>query len=421
MNDQSREAHLGASSLTDAGTPASSVEEPGQSTSTAPGASDALPSVAAVEPASVAPAAGSGAATAPLIPAARAPLDSDAAIGAALMAARSQKGWSIEEVASRLKVAAAKLRALESGKLETLSDATFLTGLVRSYAKALDLDPQPLVEALRRVRGTASPELKAPLQTRGSALNRSQVPLSLGNTRRTGGRSWLWAIAAVVVVVAALAVWRAGNEPNGWLTRLKAGVPDAASSTRGTSGASSVSGASGIANPDSASGTVTVPLRPPAGTGDQAGGAQAPEAAVAGSGGDAAGAQQVVRAQQATLAAVSAASGLGPATRGIAVTEAAPVGAASTGAAAAPAAAGASTLSIDASASTWISVRQQDGKEVFSGTLAAGQSRQVQGMRPFKLVVGNVGGIAAMTQDGRPVDLGQFNRAPGQVAHFELP
>jgi cytoskeleton protein RodZ len=70
---------------------------------------------------------------------------------------------------------------------------------------------------------------------------------------------------------------------------------------------------------------------------------------------------------------------------------------------------------------TWFSVRQNDGKELFSGLVHAGDSKEVSGVGPFKVTVGNRAGLESMTLDGEPVDPAKYSSAKGNVARMTLP
>lgn len=66
--------------------------------------------------------------------------------GQQLRAAREATGWGIEEVALRLRLSEATVLALEEDELAKLPPRTFVNGYVRSYARLLGLDPQPLLD-----------------------------------------------------------------------------------------------------------------------------------------------------------------------------------------------------------------------------------------------------------------------------------
>lgn len=291
------------------------------------------------------------------------------AVGAQLAAARTEKGRSVDEMAARLKVPPAKVVALEAGDLSQLHDAAFAVGLVRSYAKVLGIEPDPLTDALRGVRRQA-PDLALPgSSVKPANMRRANVPLSW-STRRSDRRSWLWGGLAAVVVLILLVVWRVGNEPNGWLQRFKGGVPSG-------EGAGAASG-------DAGSGSVVSVLPPVAGASAAAGASGLATTPDAGS------------AAAATLAAVSSvrSNGVAP---------------------------GMSRVTIRVNQNTWMSIKGADGRSAFSGVVHAGQSETVDATRPMRVVVGNMTGVEAIEQDGRAVDMKSFAGGGKNVARFSLP
>ncbi|CAB3747534.1 helix-turn-helix domain-containing protein [Paraburkholderia humisilvae] len=361
------------------------------------------------------------AAPAALQPAVQVGNESLASVGARLTQLREAKGWSIEDVSARLKVSVTKLRALEAGDLSYLPDTTFALGVVRSYAKMLGADPAPYTQALRRERGVPAPDLTMPASA-GADLPRGKVSLSLGNSgpRR---RSWLWGVAAVVVALIALAMWHTnGGDSGAWLARLKA-----TASGSGSTHASAAGSASGAAA-TVAQGATTVQ---PADSAD----AEASGAQIAGA---AESASQSEQAQTpATMAAAptapNASSAVKPATATANNTAVPASGAtAATAAMANPASAdaadatetppvGSSTVVVKVTQDSWFSIRQKDGKEVFSGLVHAGDSKEVNGAGPFKVTIGNKAGLESMTLDGQPVDPAKYASAKGNVARFALP
>ncbi|MEX3825308.1 DUF4115 domain-containing protein, partial [Paraburkholderia sp. BR14262] len=80
-----------------------------------------------------------------------------------------------------------------------------------------------------------------------------------------------------------------------------------------------------------------------------------------------------------------------------------------------------STFAIRVTQDTWVSVRQKDGKEVFSGMIHGSDAREISGTEPLKVTVGNKAGIESMTIDGQPVDTSKYASARGNVARFVLP
>ncbi|CAB3678995.1 helix-turn-helix domain-containing protein [Paraburkholderia rhynchosiae] len=320
-------------------------------------------------------------------------LDSLAAVGARLTQLRESKGLSIEDVSARLKVAPAKLRALESGDISHLPDTTFALGVVRSYAKMLGADPTPFTQALRREKGVPAPDLSMPASS-GTDLPRGRVSLSLGGGAQRS-RSWLWGVAAVIVAVIALAMWHTnGGDSTAWLARLKASADGGAGGATGASGA--------VAQGPSAGSEATAQEA-----------ASEPETQAA-----------AQSAGSATPMAVPLAAGTAPASAPpvtAAAAASAPAIVAGASAAVAAPAAGSAIVALRVTQDTWFSVRGKNGKEVFSGLVHAGDTKEVTGEAPFKVTVGNRAGLESLTLDGQPVDPSKYAAAKGNVARFALP
>jgi cytoskeleton protein RodZ len=307
-------------------------------------------------------------------------------------------------VSASLKVSVTKLRALESGDISHLPDTTFALGVVRSYAKMLGADPTPFTQALRREKGVPAPDLSMPASS-GKDLPRGRVSLSLGGSGQKS-RSWLWGIAAVIVAVIALTMWHTnGGDSSAWLARLKASANGAAGSATGASGAVAQGQAAGSeataqdaasapetqAAEDNAASATPMPAPLAIGT--------APSSAPA-----------------VTAAGVAPTAGAQPA----APSASAPVVAALAASAAAPAA-GEAIVALRVTQDSWFSVRGKDGKEVFSGLVHAGDTKEVTGAAPFKVTIGNKAGLESLTLDGQPVDPSKYSAAKGNVARFALP
>ncbi|WP_025600899.1 RodZ domain-containing protein [Burkholderia sp. WSM2230] len=324
-------------------------------------------------------------------------LDSLAAVGARLTQLRESKGWSIEDVSARLKVAPGKLRALEAGDISHLPDTTFALGVVRSYAKMLGADPAPFTQALRREKGVPAPDLSMPASS-GKDLPRGRVSLSLGGGAQKS-RSWLWGVAAVIVAVIALAMWHTnGGDSTAWLSRLKASANGGAGGVTGASGAVGAVGQGPAAGSEAAAQEV----------------ASAPETEAAAPG-----------AASATPMPAPLTAGTAPASAPpVTATPAAPVASAPAAVAAASATAppaGSAIVALRVTKDSWFSVRGKDGKEVFSGLVRAGDTKEVTGEAPFKVTVGNKAGLESITLDGAPVDPSKYAGAKGNVARFALP
>ncbi|MCU9954693.1 helix-turn-helix domain-containing protein [Burkholderia sp. BKH01] len=321
-------------------------------------------------------------------------LESLAAVGSRLAQLRETKGWTVDDVSARLKVAPQKLRALEAGDISHLPGVTFALGVVRSYAKMLGVDPEPFAQALRRERGVPEVDLSMPASS-GTDLPRGRVSIPLGGSSRN--HPWLWGTAIVVVAVVAVLMWHTGGDSSSLLARFKGGDAEHASAASAPAASSSsveeaaASGASAVAANE-------VPA--PAAT------SAAATQAIA----------SAVPAPAAPAAPVATAAASQPVVATTAASAAAPAEPASV-----VVAAGQSMVELKVKQDCWFSVRDKNGKELFSALVRAGETKQVAGDGPFKVTIGNKAGLDAVAFDGKPVDPAKYSAARGNVARFTLP
>ncbi len=109
-------------------------------------------------------------------------------IGYALRLEREGKGLSLLEVSRISRVPTRSLEALEQGRFDDLPGDVFARGFLRSYARVLQVDPTPLVEAFDHLRGER-PDLPLPVVS----------PLDLGE--RPPSRRFGVAIAFIVLLL----------------------------------------------------------------------------------------------------------------------------------------------------------------------------------------------------------------------------
>lgn len=72
-------------------------------------------------------------------------------LGELLTAAREHQKLSIEDASKALRLNVSKIKALESNDFTQFSDPTLLRALIRTYARFLKTDPEPLLEAQRQM------------------------------------------------------------------------------------------------------------------------------------------------------------------------------------------------------------------------------------------------------------------------------
>jgi cytoskeleton protein RodZ len=117
-------------------------------------------------------------------------------VGRELAAAREARGLALADVAQQLKFAPRQLEALEQERFDALPGATFARGMVRSYARLLKLDPEPLVERV-------ASRFEVPDSNRLAARYHQPVPFS--DSARSSTFVYLGISAGVLALVGAVA------------------------------------------------------------------------------------------------------------------------------------------------------------------------------------------------------------------------
>jgi cytoskeletal protein RodZ len=114
-------------------------------------------------------------------------------LGAALAAARRERGLSVEEVSAATRIRPAIIRAIEADDFEVCGGAVYARGHLRSVAQVVGADSRPLVEEFDRRFHQPVPALRT------APLGSFEPPRDAG---RSGRRSPTWAsVAAGVLVV----------------------------------------------------------------------------------------------------------------------------------------------------------------------------------------------------------------------------
>ena len=300
---------------------------------------------------------------------------------AVLAQAREAAGLSLEEAARQLKFAPRQLQALEAGELQQLPGGTFVRGMVRSYARLLRLDSEPL---LAQVGGHGAPHDAERLVQRF----RQPVPFSKGSRRSNLAYAAL-TLALLAVVVAVVLEWR----------QERAGAPRMAF----------VSAAQQPAEPPLAAAAeaprVPVPSAAPA---------PRPQAAQVQAAQEQAAQAQAAQAQAAQAQAAQAQAAQAQAAQ---VQAAKAQAAAAALAADAPAPAVAGRLTLQFEGESWVEIRSGSGTLLVASLHSAGTERLVNGFPPFDIVIGNAQ-LVRLTYNNKPVNLAPYVK--DEVARFTL-
>ena len=113
--------------------------------------------------------------------------------GAMLARARAERKVGVAEVAERLKYAQRQIEALEADDFASLPGLTIIRGMIRGYAKLLEVDPGPILTALdrRNIPSQATVDLRT-----------QRIPFPDGTRHAT----WVYSGLSLVVLVAVAAV-----------------------------------------------------------------------------------------------------------------------------------------------------------------------------------------------------------------------
>ena len=126
--------------------------------------------------------------------------DAGEGVGGELARARSALGFTVADVAQQLKFAPRQIEALEQDRFDALPTGTFARGMVRSYARLLKLDPEPLVE--RIAARVATPDNAAVV-----AAARRPIPIA-DSARRTNLIYAGLSIALLAVIAGVIFEWQ---------------------------------------------------------------------------------------------------------------------------------------------------------------------------------------------------------------------
>lgn len=289
-------------------------------------------------------------------------------IGEVLRTAREKAGLSISDIAYRFKLGAQQVEFIESEQWDRLPGRTFIRGIVRSYARELHLDSEALLARLLVEPTVAEPVAK--IVPDSTPAQPADVP------KQTAPRDKLIVAGGLLVLLLAVLVYFLLPED------LFEDAPVAANS----------------AGPVVEAGQGSTTLQPvvvPLSEGKPAT--------------DAAGkpTESATSTQPVTLPAVTPASPAPGATTAEAPKPATPPvekEAADKATAAKLLAAGGVSLKVKFSETSWVEVRDKSGNVIFSHTGAAGAERDVVGMAPLSLHIGNAAGVK-LEYKGKPVDL----------------
>ena len=300
-----------------------------------------------------------------------------ASAGQQLRSAREAAGLHVAALAGALKVPVHKLEALEADNYAAFPDTVFMRALASSICRSLGMDAQPVLDQLPR----NAPQGLNPQRTHLNAPIKERAGKSGGGmTAGNSGVSTKAVAAVAVLLIGAAAVYFL---PSGILDRDDSGQDAPAT----------------VSQPVDAA-AVQTPVAPAV--------IDTPAAALP--------AEPAAAAPAAAAPAAAPVAAETPAP--VAGTPAAGMPAAGTPVAAAPLPPGQQSLVFNASAPSWVQVKDARGAVVLSKNLAAGESAQVAAQLPVQVVVGRVA-VTTLQVGGQAFDLAAAAQGK-DVARFEV-
>lgn len=387
--------------------------------------------------------------------------------GRALAQARESRKLEVGYVAAELRLPPQVIEALERDDYEKLPGAVFVAGYIRSYARLVGLDPEPLNQRFHRLHPNAEPPpphvARASLRSGGDAGTQEPSSVAL----------YLVTLLIVAALIAGVYAWwisrpsiqDAGMDGN--LSDVAASQADADAEQPAVEGPGSGSRQGLDSAPDAAE--PLAETNPPAlptgsalesdlGVPDDRGETQSEtnpsppspvNTAIARL--DPTTSASVVPSTETTDGLDGTSTEASTPTTGVdrspaaltdsasspipvpappedtevtevtatdaASSDAAPGASASATDGETPAAAASTGVNIRFTGTTWVDIRDADGEVLIFGEMGRGEQKALAGKPPYSLVIGNAAGVA-LTVNGEPFDVKGIAR--GNVARFEL-
>lgn len=282
-----------------------------------------------------------------------------ASVGKILRQAREKAGISIADASRQLKLGARQIESLEADDFGRLPSPTFVRGFIRNYARLLEVDAQPILEAYQQTGP----------QSREQVIVPSERQVSFSEHSRAIPKKYLVAFAAIALVAGAGALYEFTPLKNVLvLPHLEEPAPAVTQTTtpaapnQESARLPEPSQAEPLPLPAAAPGSVTPP--PPA-----------PQA----------------QEPQPSVGAASPAATASPAPNGV---------------------------ELSFGGDSWVEVRERGGRVVYAQLNHANNRQTIQGTPPLDLTIGNASAVK-VSYKGQPVDLaGSTNQA--NVAHLKL-
>ncbi len=345
---------------------------------------------------------------------------------------REDKGWTVGEVAGRMRMQVRQIEAIEAGRWQDLPGTAFVRAAIRSYARLLDQDAAPLLASV------------AQLDTGLDLRSTTRAPVAISPTGSLGESSgigrWGLALLGLLAVIAIAFYFAPGGDlrwPSQWFDGEGSVVDASSTIAAGGAGSTRTPPPPAPSPSDDAVAAAARAANELLGTRPGTDASAVDGAAAPADGGSPAGSRAAVQsgtsgAMPAEGPASSPAAGAGPVVAGAGssvasdaavagATESAPAESASTPPADTPgavtgASAATSTAAVPAATATATSLLMSFDAECWVEVTAAGNRRLVYGLQkpqtslsldapgPLSILIGNADAVT-LVRAGQPVDV----------------
>ncbi len=305
--------------------------------------------------------------------------------GGALRLSRENQGLTIQEIASRLRLSAKQIEAIEADNFALLPEPTIVRGFIRNYAKQLKINAEPLLDAYNVIVPNAELHELAVKPSANMKMTSYKKPntgrnLLLGLLVLVGLGTWLFYqnyVEKPSPTAPSASVERAEPLPEAALPAAERAV-DLQASTE-------------LALPPADANAAPPPVS------------------------DATAAASIANAQPTPATVTVASTAVPPAVAPSATLPAAVTLPAEPPVAPTPNAM--AKVEFSANQETWINVVDANGREIFSKIIFAGSRESIDVKPPVNVTVGNAG-ATSMSLNGKSIDLAPHSR--NNVAHIKL-
>jgi cytoskeleton protein RodZ len=330
--------------------------------------------------------------------------------GTVMAAARQARGWSIEYVASHLKLATRQIHALEEDRYEALPSPVVIRGFIRIYAKMLGIDSAELIAALPADPVPVDAQVR-PSRTLSTPFSESSLPLR--GQHELPLAKLLWLAFGVLVIAGLFAGMKYGNwnsvRNSSLLQRLHLGGGAVSTSS---AAAANIPNAD---NPEPSSAPAVVADSDNAVPSNAVSTVPAPAASVSAAPAAAAAPAPAVSAVVNTTTPIAPTAPVVAAAPATSTTP--PAQESATSPTPATPAVLANPLQLKITQDSWIEIRRGDKSIVVSRIMKAGTTEAFDVSGPMSMTVGNAAGVNA-TLRGKPLELAASTSS--NVARLDL-